>query len=367
MKKILIFTLGILDSLTKISAQVDTMYYNNEGQEVHKALADYQRISVCDSNGLWQFIDRKISGEKLASGSYKKTSEGIKYEGTIRSYYPNGETKNEYKYKNGLMEGEQLEYDNYGGKITKHYKNGEIQGNYYYHTTIEGIKTKYSTKDGKMIWESPNTNNRKMSFNHGTQWEYYIANNIVIDATCTTIKDYGKWFRIDICITNGTDEILDIDPTKMFINVVDDINYRPAWNYERYMKKVRKQQNWESALLGLSAGINTYNASYSTSTVTTTTYGQGHIYTSYSTVQTYNPTAALYANTQNQIMFSQLALEQKASNAQICDNYLRETTLHPGDNISGYILIERERKDKKISVNVDINGAKYQFDWVVVK
>lgn len=367
MKRLIILTLILLDSFIILPAQVDTLYYNNEGQEVHQALADFIRIVVCDSNGFCQFIDRKITGEKLATGSYLKTSDGIKYDGTFKTFFPDGTTKIEYEYRNGLLEGEQLEYDDDGGKTTKKYKNGIIQGHYYYHTTKEGIITKFSTKDDKMIWESPNTNSRKMSFNHGTNWEYYVANNIVIDAACTTINDYGKWFRIDICITNGTNEVLDIDPTKMFINVIDDINYRQTWDYEKYMKKVQKQQTWEAALLGFSAGINTYNASYSTSTITTTTYGQGHFYTSHSTVQTYNPTGALYANTQNQIMFTQLEMQQKASNAQISDNYLRKTTLNPEETVSGYVLIERKRKDKKILVNIDINGAKYQFDWSLKK
>lgn len=367
MKQIIFFVLLALDFFAKVYAQIDTIYYNNEGQEVHQALSDYQRIAVCDSNDIYHFIDRKLTGEKLANGSYRKTQKGIELEGSLKTYSPDGKTKTEHNYKKGKLDGEQYEYDGNGGKIIKQYKDGVVQGNYYFHITEEGNKTKFSTKDDKMIWESPNPDSRKEQFIQGTNWEYYIANNIVLNATCTIINEYGKWFRIDLCITNGTNEVLDLDPSAMFKNTIDGINHRPSWDYEVYMKKVRRQQNWEAALIGFSAGINAYNASYSTSTITTTTYNQGYSYTNFSTVQTYNPAGAVYANTQNLILFSQLDMEQKASNAQICNNYLRRTTLYPGDTINGYVLVERTKKDKNIEVFVNINGAEYQFNWFVQK
>lgn len=366
--KRLITTLGLIGTLMQTEAQVDTTYYNNEGQEVHPALADYQRIAVCDTanGGLCQFIDRKMSGEKLASGTYRMTPEGIKYEGTFKNYTPEGHTIIESHYENGFLEGEQYEYDGNGGKVTKLYRNGVIQGDYYFYVSADGKVTKFSTKDSKMIWESPSVNERQTSYSHGTNWEYYVANNIVINATCSNINDYGKWYRVDLCITNGTNEALDLDPTKIFENVVDEMP-RPTWSYEAYMKKVRRQQNWEAALVGVSAGLNAYNSSYSTSTVSTTTYNRGYAYTSYSTVHTYNPAGASMAYAQNQLMYSQMDMAQRASNAEKSNNYLRRTTLDPGESVRGYVLVGRTGRDKKIIVKAIINGAEYQFEWNVVK
>lgn len=368
MKRNTLILFGLLLSLSNVLASVDTTFYSNDGQVVHSVLADYMRVSVCDTmqDGLCQFIDRKISGEKLASGSYRKTPDGIRYEGSLKTYSVEGKILLDYNYVNGDLEGEQYEYDGNGGMITKLYKQGVLQGDYYYHKASDGKLTKYSTGTGKMVWESPSVNDRQTSYSHGTNWQYYVANNIVIDATCTTIKDYGKWYRIDFCITNGSNEILDIDPSKIFENEIDEIN-RPTWSYEAYMKKVRRQQAWAAAAAGFAAGVNAYNASYSTSTVATTTYSRGHSYTSYSTIQTYNPAGAALANTQNMIMFSQLDMAQRASNAEKSNNYLRRTTLNPGESVSGYVLVERARKDKKIIVKANINGAEYQFDWNVVK
>ena len=355
-------------SFCKISASVDTTYFNNDGQEVHPALADYLRIAVRDTakDSLYQFIDRKKTGEKLASGSFRKTSDGIRYEGLLKTYSVEGQTLLECHYKNGELEGEQYEYDGKGGKTTKLYKQGVLQGDFYFHESADGKKTKYSARTGKMVWESPSVEQRKEAYSHGTNWQYYVANNIVIDAACTSIKDYGKWHRIDLCITNGSDLVLDLDPATMFKCRVDEfVEY--AWTYDEFMKRIRSQQAWAAAAAGFAAGLNAYNASYTTSTVTTTTYSRGRSYTSFSTVRTYNPAGAALVIAQNQMMFSQLDMAQRAANAERSNYYFRRTTINPGESVSGYVLIERARKDKKVIVKTYINGTEYQFDWNVVK
>ena len=48
------------------------------------------------------------------------------------------------------------------------------------------------------------------------------------------------------------------------------------------------------------------------------------------------------------------------------EEYLKRTTIYPGETISGYINIER-KKGVSMTINVDINGAVYTFPWNIAK
>ena len=48
------------------------------------------------------------------------------------------------------------------------------------------------------------------------------------------------------------------------------------------------------------------------------------------------------------------------------EGYLKKTTIHPGEAISGYINIKRT-SGTMMTVIVDINGAKYEFPWNISK
>jgi uncharacterized protein YdbL (DUF1318 family) len=48
--------------------------------------------------------------------------------------------------------------------------------------------------------------------------------------------------------------------------------------------------------------------------------------------------------------------------AQRYEGYLKKTTIRPGETVSGYLYILRE-KGESMKLIVDLYGAKYEFRW----
>jgi hypothetical protein len=81
-----------------------------------------------------------------------------------------------------------------------------------------------------------------------------------------------------------------------------------------------------------------------------------------STTTTYDATAAAMAIQQN-AEYSRSALEGRAIKEE---GYLKITTIYPGEIISGYVHIKRQR-GQQLNVIVAINGIGYEFSWNVSK
>ena len=148
------------------------------------------------------------------------------------------------------------------------------------------------------------------------------------------------------------------------------------------------------ALAGFAEGMAAANAGYSRSTTnsystyngSSNTYGSayaygtgGSAYGSYngygsyhgssattSTTTTYDGAAAYQAQViaSNRMANYENSLLQERAIKQ--EGYLKRTTIYPGDAISGYINIKRE-KGSSMDVFVDINGAIYEFPWNISK
>jgi hypothetical protein len=167
-----------------------------------------------------------------------------------------------------------------------------------------------------------------------------------------------------------------------------------VWSSDRYMKKVRRTQNWNMALAGIGEGLAAAGAGYSSSTTQTnstyngysSSYGNayaygsgGYAYVNYSCYGSYYGTSSTTSRTitydgaaayQAQIIASNRMANYESSLLQERairqEGYLRRTTIYPGDAISGYVNIKRTSGSSMI-VYVDINGAKYEFPWNISK
>ena len=58
----------------------------------------------------------------------------------------------------------------------------------------------------------------------------------------------------------------------------------------------------------------------------------------------------------------QLAKDREAHN----EGYLKRTTIHPGEKISG-LIYAKKAKGEKIYVTLELNNQIYNFDWNVPK
>jgi antitoxin component YwqK of YwqJK toxin-antitoxin module len=405
--------------------RIDTIYYDKDWKGVsNRTFADFYRIAIYPENEYYkkQFRDYFISGELQAQGVFisidKLDDSKSVFDGETITYFKNGKVHFKNHYSNGKRNGEHYEYSENGLVVRKanivnnelsglyteflengafiqaEYINGKPKYDYYVMSNQNGqiIKIKYS--DNKPLWESPSVSERQTQYKDGTTWLYYVKNGLTIAQTNTTIKDYGKWHKIDLIITNNSMLPIEFDPEKDITAYSVDKKEREkvlaVWSCDKYMKKVKKAQTWAAIGIGLAEGLATANAGYSTSTTNTNSYysgtsnsygsasaygSGGYAYGSYysnslysgtantsSTTTTYDAAAAYQTRVLSQQRMANFADAQWNEQNAKQMGYLKKNTIYPGETIQGYVNIQRI-SGVFVYITININGAEYVYAW----
>ena len=407
MKKtvLLITCLMCVMNITLAQDRIDTLYYTKEWKYApNKTFADFYRVAYYPADSLQtkQFRDYYISGELQSSGNFIKIDslDDAKtiFDGECINYFKNGKTELVRNYRQGLLNGDFCVYKENGLiKQTGKYCNGELAGlytefldngahvqieyvngkpiyDYYVVGDSSGNLTKFNIANNTPVWESPLVSERNTDYQDGTPWQFYNKNGVIIALTNTIVKDYGRWHRIDIVISNNTIIPIEFDPVINISASSTDIEGfttdLEVWSSEEYLKKVNRSQTWAAVLMGVAEGMSTANAGYSTSTTNSyysgSTYGSGG-YGSYSGTatsytRTYNAGAAYQAQVLSQQRMADFS-NAMAEEQQIKKlGYLKRNTIYPGETISGYVHVKRI-KGETVQFVIQIEKAEYIFDW----
>ncbi len=422
MKKAITLFIGVSMTIQVFGqSEIDTLYYDADWKGVeNKAFATYFRIisTSTDSNFRKQFRDYYITGELQSEGGFitidrYDDSKSI-FDGQWTNYYKSGKIEEKGNRINGKQEGEYIAYKE-DGLISIHanfkndklhgiytefsedgnfctqieYHNGEPLYDYYVVSNKDGFCSKMRLADNQPIYETPSLNEKKVEYKDGEAWPYYNKNGIMIGMTNNEVRDYGKYFQIPIIITNNSMHPIEFEPNNITASLVDKKGYErilKVYSADEYMKKVRSRQNWALVLTALGEASSAASAGYSSTTTNSSysghssSYGSASAYgsggyaygnysgnTSYyghssSTTTSYNGAAAYQAQviaSERIAAYENALLSERASKNE---DYLKRTTIHPGETISGYINIERQ-KGISITINIDINGVIYTFPW----
>lgn len=293
--------------------------------------------------------------------------------------------------ENGLHHGLHTEFNENGLCFQQEFWRGEPRYDYYVVSNDNGLFSKIRISDNTPIYTSPSLSQKKIGYNDGMAWPYYINDGIMIAMSNSEINDYGKYYRIYINLTNNSFYPIEFDPSETIAILTDNKGKEVALEIQtaqQYDKRIRRTQMWEEALTGFAQGMAAANAGYSTSTTTSSysgsnysrgnasAYGSGgYAYGSYSgssnyygsstsTTRTYDAGAAYAA----QMQASQNMAAMSEGNFQIRqarqEGYLKRTTVNPGESISGYFNIKR-KKGEMLVITLNIAGAEYKFPWNV--
>lgn len=394
MKRILLFISIITSYAIYAQERIDTLYYNRSGLHAQNALfADYYRIALypADSTRHKEFKDFYNSGELRKEGHFLSIDSlddsKTLFDREVQSYFRNSNISEKSHYMNGRLHGEYTHYND-EGKLTTHafYQAGELSGtcktynedgscriveynagkpihDYYLLSDNDGNTLKFRIADDMPVWESPAIAERFVDYRDGTPWEVYFKNGITIALTNSIVKDYGKWHRIDLIISNNSTTPIEFIPEQNIEAYSADNQGMTTdlqiWTCDAYMKKVKRAQTWAAIAMGFSEGMASAGAGYSTST--TTGYSSNGITTTYYTT-TYNATAAYQANLASQqrlANFSQ-ALQEEKNIKQM--GYMKKNTIYPGESVSGYIHVARV-KGERVAFVINIEGAEYIYEW----
>lgn len=421
--------------------RIDTLYYDSDWKATpHKAFAEYYRIALypSDPKGKKLFRDYYIDGTLRGKGCFlsidPNDDANSVFDGTVESFFKNGKTESKRTYVNGKLDGDFIIYAD-DGLIQKKgtYSNGLQTGLYtefndddsyfqmefykgkplhehYTYCSPTGVTMKLNVSDHKVMWESPELSERKTIYKDGVRWLVYAKNGITISQTCSISKDYGKWHRIDLIISNDSFEPIEFDPTECISAYALGAYRKPMdleiWSCDAYLKKVRRSQNWSAFAVGLSEALAAANAGYSSSTSTTTSsyygssdyYGQSSSYgsaaafgsggyalgsysgkSSYSghgsysgygssttTTWSYDGAAAYQAQVIAQQRMADFSEAQWRERQAKEVGYFKKNTINPGETVSGYVNIQREYGVAFFNT-IRIHDAEYRFAWVTTK
>ena len=381
---------------TIAQSELDTLYYDKNWKGVeNKIFATYYRVVPIssDSSSRKHFRDYYITGELQAEGGFiavdKYDDSKSIFDGEMTSYYRSGKIDEKSKHINGKREGEFIKYREDGAvEIHANFKNDKLHG-IYTKFLEDGNFLQIEFNDGKPKYENPDINEIKLEYRDGIAWMYYNKNGITIGLTNNMIKDYGKYFQIPIIIANNSILPIEFNPNNITATLINKKGKEltlKVYSVAEYMKKVRQSQNWAIALTAIGEGLAASSAGYSSSTTNTSysgyssSYGSASAYgsggyargsysgnssyygSSSSRTTSYNGAAAYQAQViaSNRVAaYNNALLSERATKNE---GYLKRTTIHPGETISGYVNIER-KKGISMTINIDINGVIYTFPW----
>lgn len=405
------------------------IYYDKDWKGVSNAsFAAFYRIAVYPVNQNYKkrcrdyFISGELQGEAEFVSIDKFDDSKSVWEGECVTYFKNGKIASKANWKNGKPNGEfcyfsedglvkkkgQLFYGKLDGLYTEfledgtflqaEYIYGKSKYEYYVKSNQKGQLIKIKNADDMPLWESPADSERKTLYQDGTPWQYYEKNGLIISQTNTTTRDYGKWHRIDLIITNNSMLPIEFDPERNIISYsMDKKGIKKdlvVLSCDSYMKKVARGQAWSAIAVGLAEGLSTMDAGYSKSTTTSTSYyngsssssgsasaygSGGSAFGSYSenssysgaafgssSTITYDASAAYQARVLSQSRMSDFSdsLSRESSAKQM--GYLKRNTINPGETIQGYVNIQRV-SGVSVFITININGAEYTYAWTYGK
>lgn len=200
---------------------------------------------------------------------------------------------------------------------------------------------------------------------NGSEWRYFInENDIEIGAHFYVVRDYGKYFKVDISVINNSSKRIDFIPSNINITVDESIKNKEKYNpisYSEYNRKVKKRQNRNSFLAAFAAGLSNATAGV--------TYSQSNSYYSNNNTSgyvltnttSYSPTLASLQYQQNAENLNNLNNSQIERMNYINEGYLKNHTIFPNTTLEGYILIPYHKRISNIDMILRLDDTEFDF------
>ncbi len=197
---------------------------------------------------------------------------------------------------------------------------------------------------------------------------------LVVSLRIQGIKQYGKYFMVDMDIKNFTGKSIffDLDNVKAEGYVVKGENVKTIplqiFSSREYDKKVAHKQAWNNFWAALGEGMATYNAGYSSSSTTFSgnTYAYGTYGSAYATTygqaytQTYDGAAAYAAQQRANENYNNYVAGQYQIRQQINEGYVKANTIANEVEYAGFFNIKYKKIDH-IKIDMMINGTLFPF------
>lgn len=320
-----------------------------------------------------EYIIYNESGKPLESGFYKQ---GV-LNGKQVTYYENGKPSKVCHYQNGSVTGSYTTYYDSGlihesvsmrngkreGIESVFSENGEIctqslysDGNrsaQYLITDKRGNCTLYNAADNSPVYVAPAEGEMKTEYKNGVAWPYYNKNGLILGVSQIEDDEIGSYKVLQFFLSNNSMNNVDIDPATIVAYSLkkDDRKVLEFMDSEEYYKKIyKKKKKKAKAVIKKKAVVEVEK--------------QNNL--------NRNLGATMFDETMNTLHdFQQRMIQKKelTENTHVmADNepedieYLQRTTVHPGEAVSGFLLISDKKMDF-LQVEMTVNGILYPYKW----
>ena len=200
-------------------------------------------------------------------------------------------------------------------------------------------------------------------------WYFIDENGIELGLNYYTVKDYGRYYRVDVSIVNNSDSRIDLIIKDLETRVRGSVRNKEKYKnltFEQYSKIVRRRQNGNAILMGFSTGLAVTSGGISYSQSTSSYSGNDAIGNQYSGstssyTSTYSPALAALQYQQSQNNINSFSGEQEQRMNYINEGYLKDHTIFPNNTFEGYFLIPFHRKISGLDIVFNIEDMIFDF------
>lgn len=425
-RKIILLCLMFVE-LQLFAARIDTLYYDNNWKGVESPqFASFMRIAYypSDPNMPKKCKDYYITGELQGESNFisidKYDDSKSVFDGDVKFYYKNGQLEEKLHYVNGKLDGELVEYYPNGKYKTtakvvngyfdgyhydysednrlvfaKIYKNGVAEP--YYHKIYDkkdvGV---FNCSDNQPIITKPTQALIQKEKIGDTDAYTYLLNGIRLTANMKAVKDYGKYYRVYLLLTNYTNSAFNFDVSDIEAKVLDKNLKEKSpkiYNADEYIKKIGKKtalakwyHNTNERINAAQAGQTTIQTQVNGSSQNTSnTYGNASAYssngsTAYGNFTSQENSKNSFSGTASTVItdYSAAYEAQQAAQKNIddynsnleaikknrFDDYIHNTTLQPYTSLIGYINIDQD-SGNELDVVIHVNNQEYSFSFPI--
>ncbi|MCD8266356.1 MAG: hypothetical protein LUC33_04295 [Prevotellaceae bacterium] len=380
--------------------RLDTVYYDKNWKCITTpAFASYYRVmaKTSDTTAAKPYRGFYHTGELQAEGEYisfdKDDDTKSVYDGDYEFFYKSGQTAEKGSWKDGKRTGEFITY-NENGLMLKHlyysegelngictefnedgttcvqteYSNGQPSSDYYVMSNSAGQCSMISLTDGKPIYENPTPSDMQVEYLQDQPWMRLDKNGLSIGVN---LDGWGT--RISIIVVNNSMFPIDISSENVSLTFENAKKSFPVkvYSFSEMSQKLQKSQAWASVFNAVGETMAASQAGKSSSSTTTAwagaTGGIGYSGVAASATTSYNGAAAyqakVIASDRISAYNNTLLAERQAQEA----DYLKKTTLQPGESISGYLYAKTNDiwkvKAGIFTIDVNINSVTYEYKW----
>ena len=204
----------------------------------------------------------------------------------------------------------------------------------------------------------------------GSDYWYFIdENGIELGLNYYPVKDYGRYYRVDVSIVNNSDSRIDLIIKDLETGVRGSFRNKEKYKnltFEQYSKIVRRRQNGNAILMGFSTGLAVASGGISYSQSTSSYSGNDAVGNQYSGststyTSTYSPALATVQYQQSQNNINSFSGEQEQRMNYINEGYLKDHTIFPNNTFEGYFLIPFHRKISGLDIVFNIEDMIFDF------